>query len=93
MYCIVFYITKFDSVIFKGFTLFLHKFFRFVRRFDKHFVAFQLKSLSFEELSGRMTNLDTEMEKEIEELRSRYLAKRQPILEAMDAKKRRQQNF
>ena len=56
-------------------------------------LSFQLKNLSFEELTSRMASLDTEMEKEIEELRSRYLAKRQPILEAMDAKKRRQPNF
>lgn len=37
--------------------------------------------------------IDPMMEREIEELRQRYTAKRQPILDAMDAKKRRQQNF
>lgn len=41
----------------------------------------------------RMQTLDLEMEKEIEELRIRYQGKRQPILDAMEAKKRRQQNF
>lgn len=37
--------------------------------------------------------LDSEMEKEIEDLRRRYNAKRQPILDAMDQKRKRQQNF
>lgn len=41
----------------------------------------------------RLKALDPMMEREIEELRQRYTAKRQPILDAMDAKKRRQQNF
>lgn len=53
----------------------------------------QLKNLDFEELQMRLTALDPMMEREIEELRQRYTAKRQPILDAMDAKKRRQQNF
>uniref|UniRef100_A0A8C9U4K2 non-specific serine/threonine protein kinase n=1 Tax=Scleropages formosus TaxID=113540 RepID=A0A8C9U4K2_SCLFO len=52
-----------------------------------------LKNLSFEELQMRLSALDPMMEREIEELRQRYTAKRQPILDAMDAKKRRQQNF
>ncbi|XP_043363485.1 serine/threonine-protein kinase 3 isoform X5 [Dermochelys coriacea] len=52
-----------------------------------------LKNLSLEELQMRLTALDPMMEREIEELRQRYTAKRQPILDAMDAKKRRQQNF
>uniref|UniRef100_A0A0S7EJS5 STK3 n=3 Tax=Poeciliopsis prolifica TaxID=188132 RepID=A0A0S7EJS5_9TELE len=52
-----------------------------------------LKNLDFEELQLRLTALDPMMEREIEELRQRYTAKRQPILDAMDAKKRRQQNF
>ncbi|XP_018414602.1 PREDICTED: serine/threonine-protein kinase 3 isoform X2 [Nanorana parkeri] len=52
-----------------------------------------LKNLSFEELQMRLKALDPMMEREIEELRQRYTAKRQPILDAMDAKKRRQQNF
>ncbi|XP_077788954.1 serine/threonine-protein kinase 3 isoform X4 [Podarcis muralis] len=53
----------------------------------------QLKNLSLEELQMRLKALDPMMEREIEELRQRYTAKRQPILDAMDAKKRRQQNF
>ena len=40
-----------------------------------------------------MTNLDSEMEREIYELRRRYQAKRQPIIDAIDQKKKRQQNF
>uniref|UniRef100_A0A4W4G180 non-specific serine/threonine protein kinase n=1 Tax=Electrophorus electricus TaxID=8005 RepID=A0A4W4G180_ELEEL len=52
-----------------------------------------LKNLDFEELQMRLSALDPMMEREIEELRQRYTAKRQPILDAMDAKKRRQQNF
>uniref|UniRef100_A0A7N6BFD0 non-specific serine/threonine protein kinase n=1 Tax=Anabas testudineus TaxID=64144 RepID=A0A7N6BFD0_ANATE len=52
-----------------------------------------LKNLEFEELQMRLSALDPMMEREIEELRQRYTAKRQPILDAMDAKKRRQQNF
>ncbi|KAL2080457.1 hypothetical protein ACEWY4_024250 [Coilia grayii] len=52
-----------------------------------------LKNLDYEELQMRLSALDPMMEREIEELRQRYTAKRQPILDAMDAKKRRQQNF
>jgi len=52
-----------------------------------------LRYLGLDELKSRMANLDLEMEEEIEELRRRYAAKRQPILDAMDAKKKRQQNF
>lgn len=52
-----------------------------------------LRFLNLEELLARMSNLDHEMEAEIEELRRRYAAKRQPILDAMDTKKKRQQNF
>ncbi|MFT7811700.1 serine/threonine-protein kinase 3 [Arapaima gigas] len=52
-----------------------------------------LKHLSYEELQMRLSALDPMMEREIEELRQRYAAKRQPILDAIDAKKRRQQNF
>jgi len=52
-----------------------------------------LRSLPCEELQSRMQTLDMEMEKEIEGLRARYQAKRQPILDAMEAKKKRQQNF
>lgn len=53
----------------------------------------QLKFLSFEELQQRMSNLDSEMEREIYDLRRRYQAKRQPIQDAIDQKKKRQQNF
>ena len=50
-------------------------------------------NLTYEELQQRMAALDPEMEREIEDLRKRYQAKRQPILDAIDAKKKRQQNF
>jgi serine/threonine kinase 3 len=52
-----------------------------------------LHSLSHDELQQRISELDPEMEREIEELRKRYQAKRQPIIDAIDAKKRRQQKF
>lgn len=52
-----------------------------------------LRTLAYEELEQRLSDLDPEMEREIEELRARYQAKRQPIQEAIDAKKKRQQNF
>jgi len=52
-----------------------------------------LKYLSYDELTGRMSGLDSEMEREIDDLRRRYHAKRQPILDAMDQKRKRQQNF
>ena len=45
---------------------------------------------SYAELKDRLAQLDPEMEREIEELRRRYQSKRQPILDAMDAKRRRQ---
>uniref|UniRef100_A0A6Q2ZJP3 Serine/threonine-protein kinase 3 n=1 Tax=Esox lucius TaxID=8010 RepID=A0A6Q2ZJP3_ESOLU len=64
----------------------------FMDYFDKQ-DSNKLKNLDFEELQLRLTALDPMMEREIEELRQRYTAKRQPILDAMDAKKRRQQNF
>ncbi|KAM7401562.1 hypothetical protein PAMP_016869 [Pampus punctatissimus] len=47
---------------------------------------------SVEELRQRLASLDPQMEQEIEEIRQRYQAKRQPILDAIEAKKRRQQN-
>lgn len=46
-----------------------------------------------EELQLRLASLDPQMEQEIEDIRQRYQAKRQPILDAIEAKKRRQQNF
>jgi serine/threonine kinase 3 len=49
--------------------------------------------MSFDELTKKMSNLDQEMEQEIDDLRRRYHAKRQPILDAMDQKRKRQQNF
>nr|CAD7461084.1 unnamed protein product [Timema tahoe] len=52
-----------------------------------------LKFLSYEDLQQRMNNLDTEMEREIDDLKRRYQTKRQPILDAMDQKRKRQQNF
>lgn len=52
-----------------------------------------ISQLSYEELQLRMASLDPEMNREIEELQKRYLAKRQPILDAIAAKKKRQQNF
>ncbi|XP_046413981.1 serine/threonine-protein kinase 3 isoform X3 [Neodiprion lecontei] len=58
---------------------------------NKH--VLQLKFLSYEELQQRMASLDAEMEREIDELRRRYQTKRQPILDAMDTKRKRQQNF
>ncbi|GLD58048.1 serine/threonine-protein kinase 4-like protein [Lates japonicus] len=48
---------------------------------------------SVEELRLRLASLDPQMEQEIEEIRQRYQAKRQPIMDAIEAKKRRQQNF
>ncbi|CAH1103554.1 unnamed protein product [Psylliodes chrysocephalus] len=52
-----------------------------------------LKYLSYEELQQRMNTLDSDMEREIDELRKRYQVKRQPILDAMDTKRKRSQNF
>ncbi|XP_076870200.1 serine/threonine-protein kinase 4-like [Brachyhypopomus gauderio] len=52
-----------------------------------------MRSWSVEELRRRLASLDPQMEQEIEEIRQRYQAKRQPILDAIEAKKRRQQNF
>jgi serine/threonine kinase 3 len=49
--------------------------------------------LSYDELQQRIAELDPEMEREIEDLRKRYQAKRQPIIDAIEAKKRRQQKF
>lgn len=56
-------------------------------------INFQLKYLSVTDLEARMERLDAEMEKEIDELRTRYQLKRQPIIEAIDVKRKRQQNF
>ncbi|KAF6284940.1 serine/threonine kinase 4 [Rhinolophus ferrumequinum] len=52
-----------------------------------------LKSWTVEDLQKRLVALDPMMEQEIEEIRQKYQSKRQPILDAIEAKKRRQQNF
>ncbi|CAD7077080.1 unnamed protein product [Hermetia illucens] len=52
-----------------------------------------LKFLSFDDLQQRLKNIDAEMEREIQELDRKYSAKRQPILDAIDAKRKRQQNI
>merc|ERR1712013_456068 len=72
-----------------GRTMDMVKFQRSITEGDFEF----LKFLSYDELTGRMSGLDSEMEKEIDDLRRRYHAKRQPILDAMDQKRKRQQNF
>ena len=64
---------------------------RIGRGFDGGYEALRYSNL--DELKMRMSNLDSEMEMEIEELRRRYASKRQPILDAIDAKRKRQQNF
>ncbi|XP_047439667.1 serine/threonine-protein kinase 4-like [Mugil cephalus] len=46
-----------------------------------------------DELRVKLASLDPQMEQEIEEIHQRYQAKRQPILDAIEAKKRRQQKF
>ena len=57
-----------------------------------HQLLLQLKTLSLNDLEQHMSELDIHMDQEIESLRKRYHSKRQPILAAMDAKKRQQQN-
>lgn len=52
-----------------------------------------IKFLSFDDLQQRLNNIDVEMEREIDELNRKYTSKRQPILDAMDAKRKRQQNL
>ncbi|XP_022919598.1 serine/threonine-protein kinase 4-like [Onthophagus taurus] len=52
-----------------------------------------LSVLNYDELQQLMMKLDTEMEKEINELRERYLLKEKPILDAINGKRNRQQNF
>lgn len=52
-----------------------------------------MRSWSVDELRKRLATLDPEMNQEIEEIRLRYQAKRQPILDAIEAKKRHPQNF
>ncbi|KRZ05755.1 Serine/threonine-protein kinase 4 [Trichinella zimbabwensis] len=52
-----------------------------------------LKFIPLNELNQRLSVLDSEMDREIEELRRRYQTKRQPILDAMEQKKQRMTNF
>ncbi|XP_060805624.1 serine/threonine-protein kinase hippo isoform X2 [Amyelois transitella] len=52
-----------------------------------------LSFLPVAELEARMARLDAEMEAEIELLHARYTRKRQPILDAIHLKRKRQQNF
>ncbi|UYV76550.1 hypothetical protein LAZ67_14001107 [Cordylochernes scorpioides] len=47
-----------------------------------------IDSLSLEELGERMAKLDAELDAEIEELRRCYQVKRQPILDAIEAKQK-----
>uniref|UniRef100_A0A3Q4GZI3 non-specific serine/threonine protein kinase n=1 Tax=Neolamprologus brichardi TaxID=32507 RepID=A0A3Q4GZI3_NEOBR len=55
--------------------------------------CYTLLTWSVEDLRLKLASLDPQMEQEIEEIRQRYQAKRQPILDAIEAKKRRQPNF
>ncbi|KAG8446834.1 hypothetical protein GDO86_014334 [Hymenochirus boettgeri] len=52
-----------------------------------------LKEWSVSELQLKLNSLDPMMEHEIEEIHQKYQSKRQPILEAIESKKRRQQNI
>ena len=52
-----------------------------------------LRCLSLEELRARFNSLDLDMERELEELRRKYASKRQPILDAIDSKRKRQHNL
>lgn len=53
------------------------------------FSQFQLKFLSYEELEQRLASLDKEMDKEFEETKKRYKAKRKPIIDAIEAKQQK----
>lgn len=53
--------------------------------------SFQLKFLSYEELEQRLSNLDKEMEKELNETRKRYIIKKKPIIDAIETKQHRRQ--
>ena len=48
----------------------------------------QLKKLNLQQLEEHMHQLDNHLDQELESLRQRYHSKREPILAAMDAKKR-----
>jgi serine/threonine kinase 3 len=49
-----------------------------------------LKTLTLQDLEEHMRQLDNHLDQELEALRKRYHSKREPILSAMDAKKRQQ---
>jgi serine/threonine kinase 3 len=53
----------------------------------------QLKFLSYEELEQRLASLDKEMDKEFEETKKRYKAKRKPIIDAIEVKNKKIQSF
>jgi serine/threonine kinase 3 len=57
--------------------------------YANHIFFFQLKFLSYEELEQRLASLDKEMDKEFEETKKRYKAKRKPIIEAIEAKQQK----
>ena len=52
-----------------------------------------LKDMPTQHLNEMMRTLDTEMEKDIVDLKHRLQAKLQPILQAMDQMRKKQQNF
>lgn len=53
----------------------------------------KLKFMSFDELQKKLSVIDREMERDIEELTSKYNSKRKPILDAITAKRKRQNNI
>ena len=53
-----------------------------------HMHTQQLKTQNLEQLEELMTGLDKHLDQELEALRKRYHQKRQPILSAMDTKKK-----
>uniref|UniRef100_T1GK30 Uncharacterized protein n=1 Tax=Megaselia scalaris TaxID=36166 RepID=T1GK30_MEGSC len=53
----------------------------------------KLKFLSFDELKEKLSLIDREMERDIEELTNKYNSKRKPILDAITAKRKRQNNI
>lgn len=53
----------------------------------------ELKFMSTSELMDKMSNIDKVMELDIDDLRRRYHAKLQPIRDAIDQKRKQQQNF
>ncbi|XP_053677646.1 serine/threonine-protein kinase 3 [Anopheles nili] len=50
-----------------------------------------LKFMNYEQLEQRLASLDKEMEKELTETKKRYTSKRQPILDAIEAKQQKRQ--